>query len=42
MLLSLLQQFRQNIMDKKDYLTFKTEEHNNQVRLQRLILTSLQ
>lgn len=28
-------------MDKKDYLTFKTEEHKNQVRLQRLILTSL-
>ncbi len=29
-------------MDKKDYLTSKTEEHKNQVRLQRLILTSFQ
>ncbi len=29
-------------MDKKDYLTYKTEEHKNQVMLQRQISTSLQ
>ena len=29
-------------MDKKDYLTFKTREHMNQVKLQRLISTGLQ
>jgi hypothetical protein len=28
-------------LDKKDYLTFKTREHNNQVTLQRLIGTGL-
>jgi hypothetical protein len=29
-------------MDKKDYLTFKTKEHKNQVTLQRRIVTGLQ
>ncbi len=29
-------------LDKKDYLTFKTKEHKNQVELQRLIGTGLQ
>ncbi len=29
-------------LDKKDYLTFKTKEHKNQVTLQRSIGTGLQ
>jgi hypothetical protein len=29
-------------MDKKDYLTFKTKEHMNQLTLQRWISTGLQ
>ena len=36
--------YRKQLFDlfKKDYLTFKTKEHNNQVAIQRLIGTGLQ